>query len=372
MYIGTAKVDKKTKDLVKRLEPNDIAVIRHQDIDEVSANSLVESKVKVIINASSSISGRYPNRGPEIISKAGILLFDEIGEDFFQSVKDGDKIEVKGQDIFVNDKYVITGKVLSNELIKIKMEDAKQNIEVELDKFIENTLDYAKKEKAFVIGGLEIPKVKTKFNGRHTLVVVRGLGYKRDLQILRRYIKEIDPVLIGVDGGADALMEFGFKPDMVVGDMDSISDLALKTAKEIVVHAYTDGRAPGLARVKSLGLDAIAFAAPGTSEDIAMLLAYENNTELIVAVGAHSNMIDFLEKGRKGMSSTFLVRLKIGAKLVDAKGVSKLYNDTLKIKYIFFMIMAALVPLTVIALMSKPMRILIDLLHLKLKILLGI
>jgi uncharacterized membrane-anchored protein len=372
MYKGTAKVDKKTKNLVKRLCPTDIAIIKHRDIDEVSANSLVDSKVKVIINADSSISGVYPNRGPKIIQKAGIILLDEVGDEFFEKVQEGDLIEVIGQDILINKEYAATGKLLSKETINYKMQRAKENIEVELDKFIENTLEYAKKEKSLVTGGIEIPEIKTTFKGRQALVVVRGLGYKKDLSTLRRYIKEIDPVLIGVDGGADALLEFGFKPDMVVGDMDSVSDETLKTVKEIVVHAYTDGRAPGLERVKGLGLESIIFSAPGTSEDIAMLLAYENGAELIVAVGSHSNMIDFLEKGRKGMASTFLVRLKIGTKLVDAKGVSKLYNEKLKMGYIFVMILAALVPIIVLITMSKPMRILLDFLHFKFKMLFGI
>ena len=178
------------------------------------------------------------------------------------------------------------------------------------------------------------------------------------------------PILVGVDGGADALMEFGYTPDVIVGDMDSVSDEALRKAKEIVVHAYTDGRAPGLKRIQDLGLEAVVFPAPGTSEDIAMLTAYEYGAELIVAVGTHSNMIDFLEKGRPGMASTFLVRLKIGSKLVDAKGVNLLYKSQLKFKYVLALLMTGIFPILIAMSLSPSVKQFMHLMQLKLKLLL--
>ena len=232
-------------------------------------------------------------------------------------------------------------------------------------------IEYAKKEKGFILGEVEIPKVKTKYKDRHVLVVVRGQDYKEDLSTIISYIEEVKPVLVGVDGGADALVEFGYTPDVIVGDMDSVSDETLKKAGEIVVHAYVDGRAPGLKRIQDLGLDAVVFPAPGTSEDIAMLTAYEYGAELIVAVGTHSNMIDFLEKGRKGMASTFLVRLKIGSKLIDAKGVNLLYKSKLKIKYVWALIIAALFPVLVLASFSPTTQQFIRIIQLKLKLLLN-
>ena len=208
----------------------------------------------------------------------------------------------------------------------------------------------------------------TDYKDRHVLVVVRGQDYKEDLATIRSYIEEMKPILVGVDGGADALIECGYDPDVIVGDMDSVTDEALKKAKEIVVHAYVDGRAPGLKRVQDLGLDAVVFPAPGTSEDIAMLTAYEYGAELIVALGSHSNMIDFLEKGRKGMASTFLVRLKIGAKLIDAKGVNLLYKSKLKMKYIWALVVTAIFPVLIIAYLSPTVQQLIKLLQLKMKL----
>jgi uncharacterized membrane-anchored protein len=144
--------------------------------------------------------------------------------------------------------------------------------------------------------------------------------------VLRPYIREYRPILVGVDGGADALIEVGYTPDVIVGDMDSVSDHALRCGAEVVVHAYADGRAPGLQRVQDLGVAAVVFPAAGTSEDVALLLADEKGAALIVAVGTHATLVEFLDKGRQGMASTFLTRLRVGGKLVDAKGVSRLYR----------------------------------------------
>jgi uncharacterized membrane-anchored protein len=368
---GTIKMDKRTKNLVKRLNPGEIAIIDHRDIDEVAAESLVEKKVLAVINADKSISGRYPNMGPSILCEAGIPIIDDVGKDIFDLLKENDKITIIDNEIYKDGVFIKSGKLLTKDVINYKLQESRENIGVELDKFIENTLEYAKKEKYFILGGVELPNIKTRFKNRHALVVVRGKDYKEDLFTIKQYINDVKPILIGVDGGADALLEFGLIPDIVIGDMDSVSDEALKKAKEIIVHAYPDGRAPGLERVTALGLKAEIFKAPGTSEDIAMLLAFEKGADLIVAVGTHSSMIDFLEKGRKGMSSTFLVRLKVGEKLIDAKGVNKLYRETFKISYIFSIILAALIPLGVIAYFSPPMQQLLKLLQLRIRLLIG-
>jgi uncharacterized membrane-anchored protein len=368
---GTIKMDKRTKNLVKRLNPGEIAIIDHRDIDEVAAESLVEKKVLAVINADKSISGRYPNMGPSILCEAGIPIIDDVGKDIFVLLKENDKITIIDNEIYKDGVFIKSGKLLTKDVINYKLQESRENIGVELDKFIENTLEYAKKEKYFILGGVELPNTKTRFKNRHALVVVRGKDYKEDLFTIKQYINDVKPILIGVDGGADALLEFGLIPDIVIGDMDSVSDEALKKAKEIIVHAYPDGRAPGLERVTALGLKAEIFKAPGTSEDIAMLLAFEKGADLIVAVGTHSSMIDFLEKGRKGMSSTFLVRLKVGEKLIDAKGVNKLYRETFKISYIFSIILAALIPLGVIAYFSPPMQQLLKLLQLRIRLLIG-
>ncbi|MBS3976961.1 MAG: hypothetical protein KGZ75_09610 [Syntrophomonadaceae bacterium] len=339
---GKVRVGRKTKDLVKRLEPYEIALIKHKDLDETAAQSLVEAKVIAVINADTSISGRFPNKGPLLLIKAGIPLIDNIDEKIIDSVVDG-------QNIIIDDGYIILspikqfkGKVLRQSDIISEMESAKQNFIGEFARFIENTMDFAKKEMDLFLGSSAVPPLDMVFNGRHVLIVARGQNYKQDLWTIRGYIKEIRPIIIGVDGGSDALLENGFKPDIIIGDMDSVSDKALKCGARLIVHAYPSGYAPGLQRLEALKLNSLVFPASGTSEDIAMLLAYEKGAELIVLVGAHSNVLDFLEKGRAGMSSTFLVRLKVGSILVDAKGVSKLYRTTVSYRHLGEIFLAAL------------------------------
>ncbi len=370
-HTGTAMLDRKTKNLAKRLKLGDIAIIDHVDLDRVTAESLIETGVTVVVNAASFISGRYPNVGPLLLASNGMYLIDSAGKDIFDRVKEGDEIVVRRDKIFCKGKIVTDGTVLTVPIIKEKMEKAKDNIGVELEKFATNTLYYMQKEKDLLLEGVKVPASIIDFSGRHALIVVRGYDYKADLRILRSYIREVKPVLIGVDGGADALLQEGYKPDIIVGDMDSVSDGALKSGAELIVHAYKDGSAPGLKRLEKLNLLSRLFNAPGTSEDIAMLLAYEKGADLLVAVGTHANLVEFLDKGRAGMASTFLVRLKVGERLVDAKGVNKLYQSKAKLSHLLVLIFAALATTVVIVMSSTTIRGFLRLAVLKIRLYLG-
>ena len=321
-----ARVDRRTKNLTKRLQPGEIAVIDHEDIDRVSADALVTCRPVCVINASRSMSGRYPNQGPELILAAGIPIIDHVGPQIMTVVQEGTELRVEGAEIFVGDDQVARGELLELEQVRADMVQARAAMSDQIEAFATNTLAYLRAERDLLIDGVGVPDVRTDMDGRHALIVVRGHHYKEDLAILRSYIREYRPILIGVDGGADAIFEVGLTPDMVIGDMDSVSDRALTCGAEIVVHAYRDGRAPGAERVKALGVEPVIFAAVGTSEDIAMLLADDKGADLIVAVGTHATLEEFLDKGRSGMSSTFLTRLRVGSKLIDAKGVSRLYR----------------------------------------------
>ncbi|MHB8155965.1 MAG: putative cytokinetic ring protein SteA [Desulfocucumaceae bacterium] len=368
IYIrGQVKVDAITKVLVKRLLPGDIAVINHKELDELAAEALLEARVRAVINASPSVSERYPNGGPLSLVSSGIVLIDNVGKDIM-SLADGETIEILGEKIFYNKKIIATGVLLNTDLIKEKMEYLKNNMHGLLEDFIKNTFDYAKKEMDLINNVYKMPELKTTINGKQVLIVVRGKHYKEDLRAIRTYIDEIKPVLIGVDGGADALRERGYIPDLIVGDMDSVSDEALICGAELVSHAYRDGNSPGLDRINKMGIASEVFVAPGTSEDIAMLLAHEKGAELIVLVGSHSNIHDFLEKGRKGMASTFLVRLKIGSKLVDAKGVSKLYRSKFRARELVKIVVAAIIPAIMVIILSPPIIEIIKLLYLQFKL----
>ncbi|MDO8144730.1 MULTISPECIES: putative cytokinetic ring protein SteA [unclassified Isoptericola] len=322
---GTARVGARTKDLTKRLRPGDVAVIDHADIDRVAAEALVAAGPCAVLNAAPSTTGRYPNAGPDILLQAGIILVDDLGPEIM-TVHDGARVTVEGGAVLVDGQRFATGTRQTPETVERDLAAAREGLSDEIERFAENTLSYLRRERDLLLDGVGVPDVRTEIDGRHVLIVVRGYHYREDLAMLRSYIAENRPVLVGVDGGADAILDAGYRPDMIVGDMDSVSDRALSCGAEIVVHAYRDGNAPGLERVRALGVDPVVFPATGTSEDIAMLLADDKGAKLIVAVGTHATLVEFLDKGRAGMASTFLTRLRVGGKLVDAKGVSRLYR----------------------------------------------
>ncbi|MBA2625012.1 MAG: hypothetical protein H0U89_05345 [Acidimicrobiia bacterium] len=357
---GRARVDRRTKELIKRLQPGEVAVIDHRDLDRVAADGLVEGGAVAVVNAAVSISGRYPNGGPIRVVRAGIPLLDAVGSDLLQRVSEGDTVEVDGEVVRVRGEVVGEGRVLTEAAITDAMEDARSRIGVELERFAANTLQYVKEEARLTFEPLELPPLKTRFQGRHVLVVVRGHDYREDLRHLRAYVSEHRPVLIGVDGGADALLETGLRPDIILGDFDSVSERAVETGAELVHHVHPDGRAPGRDALLELGVRYQEFVVEGTSEDAAMLLAYEAGARLIVAVGTHATMVEFLDKGRAGMSSTFLTRLRLGPALVDAKGVSQLYEGRVRSGDMALLIGAAVAAMLVVILASDPLQTFVE------------
>lgn len=356
---ATARVDGRTKDLVKRLLPGEVAIIDHEDLDRVAAETLVEAGAGAVINVSESISGRYPNLGPLLIAAAGIPLLDEVGPELLEVVSEGTVVSLVGSEVLVGGSVVAKGKRQTIATLEERLSSARDRMGAELERFAENTLEYLRKEGHLLTGVPDIPELGLDFRGRQVLLVVRGIDYRDDLRLLRQsgYLQEVRPILIGVDGGADALLEIGAKPDVIIGDFDSVSGRALSCGARLVVHAYPGGQAPGAKRLDDLGLDYTRFESPGTSEDIAMLLAFEEGAELIVAVGTHSSMVEFLDKGRAGMASTFLVRMKVGPILVDAKGVNRLYQTRVRKRDLTMMVASALVALVVITMVSEPIRL---------------
>ncbi|HZO67506.1 MAG TPA: putative cytokinetic ring protein SteA [Kribbellaceae bacterium] len=348
---GVVRLDRRTKNLTKRLRPGEIAVIDHVDLDRVSAEALVACRVAAVVNVADSISGRYPNLGPEILVEAGIVLVDGVGGEVFSTVREGETVRLDGGVLYrgrgESTEELAKGVVQDSESVAEAMDEARAGLSTQLEAFTANTMEYLRRERDLLLDGTGVPEIHTPMDGRHVLIVVRGYDYRDDLSALRPYIREYRPVLIGVDGGADALVECGYQPDLIVGDMDSVKDGTLKGGAEVVVHAYRDGRAPGSERLERLGVDASVFAAAGTSEDVAMLLADSKGASLIVAVGTHNSLVEFLDKGRSGMASTFITRLRVGAKLVDAKGVSRLYRSRVSTVQVVLLILAGLFALGV-------------------------
>lgn len=354
-----ARSDRRTKDLVKRLEPGEIAVINHSDVDLVAADALIDAGVLAVVNAVASFSGRYPNTGPLHLVRNGIALLDEVGVAGFERISEGEVVTIDGDRMLIAGEVVAVGRRQDEQSLLERVADARARVGEQLELFAANTLEYLRRERHLATDNPDLPPSTVDFRGRHTLVVVRGIDFREDLAALHRsgYIREMRPVLIGVDGGADALLTLGLTPDIIIGDMDSVSEGALQCGAELIVHAYAGGRAPGAERLRELGLQHLLFESAGTSEDIAMLLAYERGTELIVAVGTHNSMEDFLDKGRQGMASTFLVRLKVGRMLVDAKGVNNLYHPVVKGRDIAIFAVAMLSSLALVVAVSEPVRL---------------
>jgi len=350
---GRARLDRRTKNLSRRLEPGEIAIIDHSDIDRVSAEALIKRQVAAVVNAAPSMSGRYPNLGPQLLVEAGIPLVDDVSPEVFEQVREGQSVRLDGDTLYLGDAIVAKGTEQTTESVAADMASAREGLADQLRAFVANTLEYMTRDSEQFVDGIRIPELRTKLAGRHALVVARGYRHTEDLQALRAYIREFKPVMVGVDGGANALLEAGYRPDMIVGDMDSVSDRALNCGAEIVVHAYPNGFAPGLPRVQDLGLDSVTCPATGTSEDVAVLLADEAGAALIVAVGMRFSLVEFLDKGRSGMASAVLTRIRVADKIVDAKGVSRLYQSRISAKALVLLGLVALVTVLV-AVLSLP------------------
>ena len=350
--VAVARIDRKTKNITKRLNPGEIAIIDHSDLDRVSAEELIRRKVAAVVNIAVSITGRYPNLGPALLLEAGIPVIDGVGKDVLLRVTDGAVVRLDDETLYVGDTVVAKGTPLTEESVEAAMTEARAMVGVQIESFAANTLEFLRREHALLTDGIPAPDMDTDMNGRHVLVVVRGYHYREDIAALRPYIREYKPVMVAVDGGADALIEAGYQPDAIFGDMDSVSDETLCCGAELVVHAYPDGRAPGLARIRELSLDAITLPAPGTSEDVALLVADTMGASLIAVVGTHHTLEEFLDKGRPGMSSTFITHLRVAGKLVNARGVHQLYHSRISSWALLVLVLAAAVTVLVAVLFS--------------------
>jgi uncharacterized membrane-anchored protein len=369
---GTARLGRRTKMLVKRLAAGDLAVIDHKDLDRVSAEDLVAVGVRAVLNCRPSSSGTYPNLGPLLVVQAGIHLVDLPDDRLFERLRDGDRIEVRGGQVWRDGELIAEGRVQPAEDVRRRHDAARSEIGEALYAFARNTVEHMVEERELLAGKVELPRFTTDFRDRPALIVVRGVDHRRDLRALRPYIRDVRPVLVGVDGGANAIIEEGFRPDMIVGDMDSASPQTLACGCELVVHAYPDGTAPGRDTLEEMGLSYKVVPAPGTSQDIAMLIAYEKGSSLIVSVGSQFNLVEFLDKNRRGMSSTFLTRLRIGDRLVDAKGVSRLYRPRPGPAPLVGILGVGLVALLLVVWLTPALHSVAELLWLQVKLLLGL
>jgi uncharacterized membrane-anchored protein len=377
---GPVRPGRRTKLLVKHLVPGDVALLDHLDIDRVSAEELIAAETVAVINCRPSSSGTYPNLGPLLLVEAGIKLVDLPTDALFDLVSDGDPLVVRevlrqdgttGAEVLRKGQLLATGEILDLRRVRAETEARRREVGEALERFAHNTIEHMREERELLTGRINLPRFATDFRDRSTLLVVRGVEHQRDLRALRPFIRDKRPVIIAVDGGAEAVLEAGLKPDMIVGDMDSAGEDALRCGAELVVHSYPDGRAPGRHRLEELGLPFKLVPAPGTSQDVAMLIAAEKGARLIVSVGSQFNLVEFLDRNRKGMSSTFLTRLRVGEILVDAKGVSRLYQPRPGLTPLLLVIAAGLIAMIAVIWTTPALRDVAELLWLRIQILFG-
>jgi len=369
---GRARLGRRTKVLVKTLAPGAIAVLDHRDLDRVSAEDLITAGVVAVLNCSQSSTGAYPNMGPLLLVQAGVHLVDLPDSELFAELKDGEPLSVRGGDVLRGTKLLASGTVRDPESVRAATDERRREIGDALEAFAQNTIEHMLEERELLSGRIELPRFDTDFRDRPALIVVRGVDHQKDLRALRPYIRDVKPALLAVDGGANAIIDEGFKPDMIVGDMDSATEATLRCGAELVVHAYPDGRAPGRDHLEKLKLPYKLVPAPGTSQDVAMLIAAEKGAELIVSVGSQFNLVEFLDKNRRGMASTFLTRLRLGEILIDAKGVSRLYRPRPGTAPLVSVVLAGLLCLIVVVALTPALRDVAELLWLKLEVLTGL
>ncbi|RZS29526.1 putative membrane-anchored protein [Herbihabitans rhizosphaerae] len=350
---GVARVDRRTGDLLRRVGRGDIVVLDQIDLDRATADALVKAEVAAVVNAAPSISGRFPNLGPEVLVAAGIPLLDGVGAAALGKIKEGSKLRLHDNAVYVGDREVATGVLQSVESVADQMIEAKAGMSAQLEAFSANTIEFLRRERSLVLDGVGVPELRVPIKDRQVLVIAPGQDHADDLKRLKKYLGEHRPVLIGVNSAADTLHKAGYKPDVIVGDPDTVGTDTLKCGAEVVVPAHDDGHAPGLERIQDLGIGAVTFPATANPEDLALLLADTHGANLVVTVGFQASLREFLDHGRSGSNpSTFLTRLKLGGKVVDGKAVATLHRARVSVGLVVLLVVAALVAIAAALLFS--------------------
>jgi uncharacterized membrane-anchored protein len=352
--VGTARVDRDIDRLLRRVCPGDIVVLDVLDLDRITADALVDAEIAAVVNASPSVSGRYPNLGPEVLVSNGVTLIDETGPEVFRKIKDGAKVRLYNGGVYSGDRRLIHGTERTDQEIADLMQEAKSGLVSHLEAFAGNTIEFIRSESPLLIDGIGIPDVDIDLRRRHVVVVADEDHAADDLKRLKPFIKEYQPVLIGVGTGAEVLRKAGYRPQLIVGDPNELSTEVLKCGAQVVLPADADGHAPGLERIQDLGVGAMTFPAAGAPTDLALLLADHHGAALLVTAGHSANIETFFDRARQQSNpSTFLTRLRVGEKVVDAKAVATLYHNRISGGAIALLILTMLITVIVALWVSR-------------------
>jgi uncharacterized membrane-anchored protein len=342
---GTARVERRTRVLLPRLRPGDVAVLDHLDMDRATAQALVDVGVAAVVNASPMISGRYPNLGPELLAEAGVTLLERV--EGLENLQDGTAVRIHDEIVYVGDAPVAMGHEVDGPTIQHEMEQARLGLATQLETFTHNSAEFLRREQDLLLHGSGLPRLATRIAERPVVVVVPGHQHREQLAGIRQFLREQHPVLVGVDRGADSLLEAGFTPDVVVladalEDSERPSRKALRSARDVVVRVDRGGRAH-TDHLERIGVRPAHLESAATTEDIALLLADAGHASVVVGVGMHATLDEFLDRQRSGLASTYLTRLKVGHNLVDARALPLLYAGRVRPRHVFLVLLAGLI-----------------------------
>lgn len=327
--------------VARSLREGDIAVVDLPDLDRQQAEVLVERKVRAVLNAAASSTGRYPNLGPQVLADAGITLVDHVGAGIWSRLRSGDRVRIAEGKVFKDEVLVAQGQTVDDATRSERLGVAERDLATRLGTLTANASDHLERERDLLLEGARIPRLRTSLRGRPVVVVSRTYAWEQDLRSIRRWIRESGAVVVGVTAGADALLDAKITPDVVVGHLDDLSDRALRSGADVVVVTPT-GRDEGHERFERAGVDVTTFTATGAAGDLAILLADANDAPVVVEVGAPRGLVEFLERGTADVASSFVTRLRAASTLVDARAVAHFTRRTMPAWPVVLIVLAGL------------------------------
>jgi len=346
--VGTVRAGRRAETVAPRLKPGDIAVLDHTDLDRASARALVDAGAVLVLNAQPMISGRFPNLGPELLARADVTMVDGLGVDGVAALGDGRAVRVHEGRVYAGETEVAAGRVVDLATVEAEMAAARAGLVTQLESLTRTSTEFLRREQDLLLHGEGVPRTATRFAGRSAVVVLAGPEHLAELRAIRPYLKEQEPVVVAVGKVADLLRERGQRPDVVVldadDDVDRPSAATLKAARDVVVRSGP-GRPSGAEGLERLGIRPLVFTTTATAEDAALLLADAGDARLVIGVGLHASLEEFLDRQRGGLASTYLTRLRLGSRLVDAAAVPRLYSGRVRPHHLLLLMLAGFVAL---------------------------
>jgi uncharacterized membrane-anchored protein len=328
-----------------------VAVLDEVDLDGPTAETLVDAGVVAVLNRSPMISGRFPNRGPQILLDAGIVMVDQLvsagGRDPMVTVGEGRLVRVVGASVVVDDEVVAEGREVTADVVAQLLAGAHTGLATQLHSLTHNSVEFLRREEPLLLHGEGVPRLRTSLAGRPVVVIGHGPDDAAELKLLRRYLREVRPVVVSTGEGLDVARAAGLTPDVVVLD-SRIDELpaarALRAARDVVVTEPPGALRGGSSteRFERVGVRTVSMRTTAAPTDAALLLADAGGAAPIVAVGVRGTVEEFLDSSRDGLGSGYVTRLKVGPRLVDASAVPLLYSGQLRARHAYVVLLIGL------------------------------